>query len=230
MSSQRRASLGVRSFLSSLRLFVVLAFVLFASAGTFGYWEAWLHLALQAGSMAMSNLYLLRYDRALLERRLAVEEQGESEPVHRLFFNLLRLAGIALPLVAGLDHRFGWSQVPVAVVIGASLVFALGSLVVVLVFRENTHASSIIEVTPLQTVITSGPYRLVRHPMYAGVVLMMAATPLTLGSYVAELFLLPLCALLAMRILAEERLLASKLPGYADYMSETRSRLLPGVW
>lgn len=230
MHSDQKARLGMRSFFSSLRLWLVLALVLFVSAGTLAYWEAWLHLGLQAASMTASNLYLLRYDRALLERRLAVEEKGESEPVHRLFFNLLRVAGIALPLVAGLDHRFGWSQVPVAVVLVASLVFAAGSILVVIVFRENTYASSIIEVTPLQSVVKSGPYRRVRHPMYTGILLMMAATPITLGSYVAALFFLPLCGLMAMRIFAEERLLAAELPGYAAYMSETPSRLLPGVW
>jgi protein-S-isoprenylcysteine O-methyltransferase Ste14 len=224
------ASLESRLWRSNLREFGVQAVVLFGAAGTFRYWQAWTVFALRLVPVLVTNVYLIRGDRVLLRRRLAIEEEGEREGVHKAFFVLLLLLGLTMLVVAGLDRRFGWSAVPVPVVLGACLAVSAGLFVVSWVFRANTYCSSVIEIRAEQTVVSTGPYHLVRHPMYTGVLLSAAAMPLALGSYVAAAFVAPLCAIFVMRILAEERFLSAELPGYAEYMNVTRKRLVPCLW
>jgi protein-S-isoprenylcysteine O-methyltransferase Ste14 len=223
-------SLESRLLRSNVRQFGVQAVTLFAAAGTFRYWQAWTVLALHIVPVVFANVYMIRRDRELLRRRLAGEEEGEKETVHKVFFALLLLVGIALHVVAGLDRRFGWSHVPLPMVLGACAASTAGGFLIYRVFRENTYCSSVVELREHQTVVSSGPYRLVRHPMYAGVLLGAGAMPLALGSYVAAVFLLPLVALLVVRIRAEERFLSAGLSGYAAYMRATPRRLVPGVW
>jgi protein-S-isoprenylcysteine O-methyltransferase Ste14 len=173
---------------------------------------------------------MLRHDRDLLRRRLAVEEVGETETVHKVFFALIVVIGIALMLVAGLDRRFGWSHVPLPVVLCACAAVTAGMFLVYRVFRENTYCASVVDIHDHQTVVSTGPYHLVRHPMYSASILAVGAMPLALASYVATVIVVPFVALLVMRIRAEERLLTAKLPGYAAYMRATPKRLVPGIW
>jgi protein-S-isoprenylcysteine O-methyltransferase Ste14 len=224
------SSLESRLLRSNVREFVVQAVVLFAAAGTFRYWQAWTVLALRILPYALANSYMIRHDRELLRRRLAIEEEGEKETVHKVFFALIVLLGLALNLVAGLDRRFGWSEVPLPVVLGACALSTAGLFLIYRVLRENTYCASVIEICDHQTVVSTGPYRLVRHPMYSATLLGAGALPLALGSYVAAVSVLPLVALLVIRIRAEERFLSARLPGYADYMKTTQKRLVPGVW
>ncbi len=230
MTRASDASLESRLWKSNAREFGLQAVVLFAAAGTLRYWQAWAVFALRLVPVVVTNLYMIRKDRELLRRRLAIEEEGETETVHKVFFALLLLVGAAMLVVAGLDHRFGWSDVPLPVVLGACATVCAGMFVVSWVIRTNTYCSSVIEIRARQTVVSAGPYRLVRHPMYTGILLSVAAMPLALGSYRAAIFIAPLCALLVVRILAEERFLSTGLPGYAEYMNETRKRLVPGLW
>jgi protein-S-isoprenylcysteine O-methyltransferase Ste14 len=224
------ASLESRLWRSNVREFGVQAVVLFAAAGTLRYWQAWAVFAARIVPVVMTNLYMIRKDRELLRRRLALEEEGETEGVHKVFFALLLPIGLAMLFVAGLDRRFGWSAVPLPVVLGACVAVSAGMFVVSWVFRANTYCSSVIEIRAQQTVVAAGPYRVVRHPMYTGLLLALAAMPLALGSYCAEVFALPLGALFVVRILAEERFLCAGLPGYTEYKSATRKRLVPRVW
>ena len=224
------SSLESRLLRSNAREFGAQALVLFAAAGTFRYWQAWTVLAVRVVPYIFANVYLIRHDRELLRRRLAVEEEGEKETVHKVFFALIVLLGLALPFVAGLDRRFGWSHVPLPVVLGACAVHTGGIFLIYRVFRENTYCASVIEIREHQTVVSTGPYRLVRHPLYSSTLLLVSAMPLALGSYVAAVFVLPLVALLVMRIRAEERFLSNGLPGYAAYMQATPKRLIPGIW
>jgi protein-S-isoprenylcysteine O-methyltransferase Ste14 len=224
------ASLETRLWRSNVRQFGLQTIVLLAAAGTLRYWEAWTVLALQLVPVAVANVYLIRHDRELLRRRLAIEEEGEKETVHKVFFALLRLLALALFVVAGLDRRFGWSHVPLPVVLGACAALTAGQFLIYRVFRENTYCSSVVELREHQTVVSTGPYRLLRHPMYSAVLLGASAMPLALGSYVAAVSIVPLVALLVVRIRAEERFLSSALPGYAEYTKTTPNRLVPGVW
>jgi protein-S-isoprenylcysteine O-methyltransferase Ste14 len=230
MTKSSEASLEFRTHRGTVGPIAVAAIALFASAGTFRYWQGWAYVMFQLGSMTATNLYLLRHDRDLARRRLAVVETGESARVQKMFFALLRPLALGMLVVAGLDHRLGWSTVPLSVVLAGCLGLASGSLLIFRVFLENSHASSVIEVGTEQAVVATGPYRSVRHPMYSGVLLGTLATPLALGSYVAALFFFPIALLFVVRLLAEERHLAGALRGYDAYMRETRKRLIPGVW
>lgn len=208
----------------------IVSVVLFASAGTLRFWNAWLYLALQFAWLEGGAAYFLRRDPALCERRLTQDEQGEKETTQKIIIAVVRALGLAMLAVAGLDRRFGWSAMPLWAVAAGVALFAAGGAFVYVVFAENSHTSSIIEVDPSQTVVSSGPYSVLRHPFYAGTLLMGLGTLLVLGSFWAALLLPPGWALLAARILAEERFLARELPGYSEYMARTRRRLIPGVW
>ncbi len=225
-----RADAHTRLWVHTAKFLSLIAVILFAAAGTARFEAAWLYLALQLAGTVATNLYLVRRDPALLARRLKLEEEGEPDGLQRRLMALSRVLGAAMLVIAGLDRRFGWSHVPGSVVAAGALGFTLGSLLVLVVFRENSFTSSIIEVGDEQPVVETGPYRRVRHPMYAGVLAMGLATPLLLGSYWAELTLVPASVLLVVRLRAEERFLAERLGGYAAYMKRTPTRLIPGVW
>jgi protein-S-isoprenylcysteine O-methyltransferase Ste14 len=208
----------------------VVGAVLFVSAGTVRFWDAWLYLLFNLGWLTVTGSYFLKKDPALVERRLTQDERGEKEVVQKRIMAVFRVLGVMTLVLAGLDHRFGWSALPGWVVAAGCALFVAGAGVVFAVFAENTYTSSIIEVDAVQTVVATGPYRVLRHPMYAGTLLMGLATPLMLGSYWAFLLLPPGWALLVARIVAEERFLSRELRGYAEYMRRTPKRLIPGVW
>jgi protein-S-isoprenylcysteine O-methyltransferase Ste14 len=204
-----------------------LALVLFLPAGTLAYWEAWAYLTIVFIPAAFVGTYLLRHDPAFLERRMHTREQQAPQKAIIKLSALWFLLAFILP---GLDHRIGWSDVPVPVVLAADILVLLGYGVIVRVFRENRYASRVIEVAEGQYVISSGPYAVVRHPMYVGVILMYLASPVALGSWWALLPALLIVPLLVIRILNEEKVLAEGLPGYSEYMQKTRYRLIPGIW
>jgi protein-S-isoprenylcysteine O-methyltransferase Ste14 len=199
----------------------------FIPAGTLAYWEAWLYLAILFIPMLFVLFYLLRNDPELLERRMRF---GEKEKTQKRVINLSLLWFLLAFIIPGLDFRFGWSSVPVIVVLVAALFVLLGYIMVFLVFRENTYASRVIEVAKGQKVIDTGPYAIVRHPMYIGAIVMYVLSPLALGSWWAVLFALPIIPLLVVRILNEEKVLSQDLPGYVAYCQKVRYRLLPGIW
>jgi protein-S-isoprenylcysteine O-methyltransferase Ste14 len=216
--------------INAARFLGAVALLLFASAGTLRFWQAWLYLALNFAWLRATGWYFLAKDPALVERRLTQDERGEAERVQRIIMAIFRALGCITLVVAGLDHRFRWSKAPVLAVFVGAVLFVSGAAVVFVVFARNSYTSSIIEVDAAQTVVTTGPYRVVRHPMYAGTLLMGLAMPLLLGSYWAALPVPAGWVLLAARILAEERFLRRHLRGYPEYTAQTRSRRLPGVW
>ncbi|HZO11978.1 MAG TPA: isoprenylcysteine carboxylmethyltransferase family protein [Polyangiaceae bacterium] len=203
---------------------------LFASAGSLAYWNAWLYLALQTLTMGATNTFLYYRDPQLLDRRLASEEAGERDPVQRWVLRVLRVAALAMLIAAGLEWRLGDRTTPIGIVLLGAVLIAAGAALIVRVFVESTYTSSVIEVTDGQRVVSTGPYRWVRHPMYVGVVVMGFGTPLALGSLWAALVIPPMFAVLVLRIVREERFLRAHLPGYDAYIRSTRARLVPGIW
>jgi protein-S-isoprenylcysteine O-methyltransferase Ste14 len=204
-----------------------LGVLLFLPAGSWDYWQAWAYLATLFTPMTFVLVYLLRHDPELLERRLKAKEPVAAQ---RLAVSLGGVGILGSLLVAGLDQRFGWSHVPVAVVVAALVVVLLGYGLFFLVLRENSYAARVVEVAEGQRVISTGPYGVVRHPMYVAVILMFLATPVALGSWWA---LVPAALLLpgmVLRTLDEEAQLRTGLPGYAEYCAKVRHRLIPGVW
>jgi protein-S-isoprenylcysteine O-methyltransferase Ste14 len=222
--------MAARSIAGLLFLLLVLGVALFAPAGTLGYWQAWLYLAVFGASAGAITLHLWNHDPQLLERRLRAGPTGEQRPIQRLIQSVASVAFLAIYVVAAFDNRFGWSHVPGVVSVVAEVFVAIGFAIVFLVFRENTYTAATIEVASGQSVISTGPYGVVRHPMYAGALLLLAATPIALGSWWGLLLFAPICLVIVWRLLDEERFLTTDLPGYAEYCANVRWRLVPAVW
>ena len=206
---------------------LILATVFFVTAGTFDYWQAWLYMAVLFTPLLVALIYFYRRDPAFLERRIRSREPRVRQRTAIGASALILILAYVLP---GLDQRFGWSHVPVSVVLAADLVSLLSYLGLLLVLRENRFAARTVEVQAGQHVISTGPYGIVRHPMYLAAIVMYLAGPVALGSYWAVLPGLLLPIVLAMRLLDEERLLAEELAGYRDYQTRTKFRLIPGIW
>ncbi len=219
--------LGLRLFLSLVGLFTVFVLCFFLPAGTWNYWQAWLYIAVLVLPMLYVMTWLVRNAPDLIERRLNFRERRqEQKKIIYLSYPFFLLMFI-LP---GFDRRFGWSQAPVWAVLLADIIILIGYGIVFLVFRENRYTSRVIEVAQNQQVISSGPYAVVRHPMYVGVLLMYFFTPLALGSWLGLIPALSLFPTIVTRIIDEEKALAQDLAGYSTYMQKVKYRLLPGVW
>ena len=142
----------------------------------------------------------------------------------------MSLGFVALIVVPGLDHRFGWSQAPAIVALAGDALVAAGFYVIYLVFKANSFASSTIGVAEGQNLVSTGPYAIVRHPMYAGALIYLLGTPLALGSYWGIAVLALMTPILIWRLVDEERVLEQRLPGYSDYKRKVQYRLAPGVY
>ena len=211
-------------------LFAALAAALFGPAGTLDYWQAWVFLAVFAAAGALVTVDLARRDPALLARRVQAGPAAEPTPRQKWIQALATLAYLAVFVVAGLDHREGWSRVPLAAVIAGDALVVLGMFVVFRVFRANTFTSAVVEVDRDQQVVSTGPYAVVRHPMYAGALVMMIGVPIALGSWWGLVPVAAMVAVIVARLVDEENLLAIQLPGYAEYRRRVTHRLVPRVW
>jgi protein-S-isoprenylcysteine O-methyltransferase Ste14 len=223
-------NLIVKSFLGLIFLDLVLALALFLSAGTMAFWQAWVFLAVWTVCVILITAYLIKYDQKLLTSRVQAGPVAETQKIQQVIQGFASLFFIGIFIVAGLDFRFHWSVEPPVVSWISNGFVVLGFFIVFLTFKENSYTSAIIEVAEQQKVVTSGPYRLVRHPMYAGAILLLLFAPLALGSWVALPFPLPLILVVAIRSVEEEKFLRANLAGYADYCLKVRYRLVPYIW
>jgi protein-S-isoprenylcysteine O-methyltransferase Ste14 len=216
-----------------IRFVLMLIFIggaLFLSAGTLHYWQGWLYLAVSLCAMTILFTYFIQHDPALLERRFKGHREGETSIVQKTARLAMQLSFLGILVVSGLDHRFTWSHLPIPIVLAADFLVALSWMIFFFVFRENSFTSSVIEVDQEQRVVSTGPYRLVRHPLYSGAALYCLSTSLALGSLWTLLFGLIMVAALLLRLTDEERFLCLHLPGYTEYRTQTRSRLIPGIF
>jgi protein-S-isoprenylcysteine O-methyltransferase Ste14 len=221
---------NVKAFIGSFTLLVITAAVLFGSAWTLDYWQAWVFLIAFFGSAFAITIYLMKMDPALLERRITVGPTDEKETSQKIIQSLAQASFLLVIIFPVLDHRFGWSIVPPYVNIAGDILVVIGFYIVFLVFKENTYASALVEVTTGQKVIATGPYAWVRHPMYIGALILLIGTPLALGSWWGVLTIIPITAVIIWRLLDEERVLARDLSGYLEYKRQVRCRLVPFVW
>src|SRR6516162_5087910 len=214
--------LHLRAWLGLVVLAMVIGLLLFVSAGTIGYWQAWLFLAVFLGTSLLITIYLMKKNPALLERRLRGGPTAEKENTQKviMFFNSIGFIGLLV--VSALDHRFGWSAVPPYLVIAGDILILTGFYIVFLVYKENPFSSATIEIAQGQKVISTGPYALVRHPMYAGGLLYLPGMALALGSFWGLLVLAAMVPFLLWRLFDEERFLSKHLPGYTDYRAKVR--------
>ena len=211
-------------------LILVMGAMIFAAAGSFDYWQAWLFLTCYFAASLMVSLWLMRNDPALLERRMRGGPFAEGERNQKIIMTITSLGFIAGLVVPGFDHRFGWSHMPGAIAILGAALHLAGWLGILAVFRANTYAAATIRVEAGQKVISTGPYAVVRHPMYATALLMIFGIPVALGSWWGLLVFVALLPALAWRMIDEERVLVRDLAGYADYRAKVRWRLIPYVW
>jgi len=218
----------IRMSVPKLLMLVALLLVLFfLPAGTWDYWQAWVYMLVLLLPMSLVIPYLIKHNPELIRRRMNFKERRTEQ---RKIIYLSYPFFLLMFLLPGFDRRFGWSSAPTWVVIAADILILIGYGIVFLTFIENTYASRVVEVTEDQQVISSGPYAVVRHPMYVGVLLMYFFTPLALGSWLGLIPALALFPTIILRILDEEKALAQDLPGYTEYMLMTPYRLIPGVW
>jgi protein-S-isoprenylcysteine O-methyltransferase Ste14 len=205
----------------------VVALIILLPSGKWDYWQGWMYLATIFIPMFFVFAYLLKNDPALLERRMHMREK---EAAQRKIISLSYIYFLAAFIMPGLDARFGWSLMPPLLsIIADAFVFA-GYMIFVWVLTVNSYLSRVVEVDASQKVVSTGPYAIVRHPMYFGVSLMYIASPLALGSYWALIPTLFIVPLLIARIRNEEEVLLRDLPGYAEYRHKVKYRLLPGIW
>jgi protein-S-isoprenylcysteine O-methyltransferase Ste14 len=223
-------SLQQKAFGGLAILFLVMASLLFAAAGTLRYWQAWVFLAIYFGSSLAITLYLTRKDPALLSRRMTGGPFAEKELVQKIIMWLTSIGFILLMVLPAFDHRSAWSHVPASVVLIGDGLVLLGWLGIYFVFRENSFASATIVASADQRVISTGPYALVRHPMYAAALVMLLGIPLALGSWWGVLVVIALVPALVWRLIDEERFMARNLPDYVEYQNTVRYRLMPLIW
>ena len=224
MNTRREA---LRKVLLRIPGFLLIGVIFFLPAGTLAYWQAWVYLGIIFIPMLFVLVYFLRVDPHFLERRMRMREQEQAQKKIIALSTVFLLLAFLLP---SLDRRLGWSQVPVWLVILADGLVLLSYGLVFLVFRENRYASRVVEVEDQQQVISSGPYSLVRHPMYLAVGVMYLVSPLALGSWWALIPAAAILPVLVFRTLNEEKVLQRDLPGYTDYMQRVRYRIIPAVW
>jgi len=203
------------------------ALIFFVPAGSLRFSKAWVYMGLLFLPMFFNVLYFMKRDPALLERRLRTREREREQQVLVRLFGLFMLAGLLIP---GFDFRWEWSRIPGYLVLIADAVVLSGYGLFFLVMKENTYLSRTVDIDAGQRVITTGPYAVVRHPMYAGVLLILLFTPIALGSWWALIPMIPLPAILVWRIRSEERILTRDLAGYDAYRRTVPNRLIPFVW
>ena len=204
--------------------------MLFWPAGTFTYWQAWVFIAVFVVATMVPTIYLaVKYPDAL-RRRTRSGPFAETRVVQKLINIGIIIAVVAAGVVGGLDHRFGWSAVPIAVVVLGNALVVIGLSIAELVVIQNNYAAATITVEKDQPVVSTGLYGLVRHPMYVGALIMMVGMPLALASYWALLTIIPGVLVFAARITDEEKALRQDLDGYEEYTGKVHYRLVPGVW
>ena len=175
--------LNIKAFGGLLFLLLVMGALLFIPAGTLAYWQAWVFLAVYFAASLAITLYLMKKDPELLERRMSGGPAAEKETTQKIIMSFVSLGFIGLFVLAGLDHRFAWSHMPPSAALAGDALVVLGWIGIFFVFRENAFASATIELAPDQKVISTGPYALVRHPMYAGGLVMFLGISIALGSW-----------------------------------------------
>ena len=223
--------MNIKLFFSALTKFllglVLVGVLLFLPAGSFSYTGGWIFISLLFIPMLVLGAVLLIKAPELLEKRLSAKEEESTQKGVVAASGLLFFVGF---VIAGLDHRFGWSHVPMWLVIVSSVILLASYALYAEVMRENAYLSRTIEVQEGQKVVDTGLYGIVRHPMYAVTVWLFLSIPLVLGSFWSLLCFLPYPIIMAVRILNEEKVLTEGLDGYADYKKKVKYRLVPFIW
>lgn len=209
---------------------LLLGLLLFLPAGTFNYWQAWAFIVVFMITISVFGIYFSVKDPELMERRKQAGPAAEQSTLQKIVATIAFTGLFSLFIVGGLDHRFGWSHMPSFVAWAGDALVVVSFFLYYLVFKVNSFGASNIRVEENQKVVSTGPYALVRHPMYSVGVLFFIGIALGLGSWWALAVLVIAIPVLVIRILDEEKLLAKDLPGYTEYEQKVRYRLVPYLW
>jgi protein-S-isoprenylcysteine O-methyltransferase Ste14 len=219
-----------KAVIAILRTFVLLVAAIFLPVWTFRWWQGWACLVAFFVPASVITVWVAKHDPALLERRLKAGPKAEKERGQKIVQTITAVAFLADFVIPAFDHRYGWSRVPAYATIVGDLMMLIGFWITFIVFRVNSFTSGIIEVAEDQKVISTGPYSVVRHPMYTGGLIMLFGIPLALGSWWGMMVNVPLTAAIIWRLLDEEKFLRANLNGYAEYRQAVKYRLAPLVW
>lgn len=225
--SSKKGTLLFRTIINFLMGVVMVGVLLFAPAGTFLFWNAWLFLALLFVPMLIIGIYLWLKQPDLLAKRLSSKEKESEQKQVILMSAVVFVAGF---VVAAVDFRFGWSQLPIWLVVVASVLLVISYGLYAEVMRENAYLSRTVEVQENQKVIDTGLYGIVRHPMYSATILLYLSIPLVLGSIYSFLIFLMFPFVIAKRISNEEAVLEKGLDGYTSYKQRVKYKIIPFIW
>ena len=206
---------------------LLVGLLIFLPAGTLAYTYGWLLMGLLFGPMLIAGFVMLARSPEFLKKRLDAKEKQATQKGVVAVSGLMFIAGFVL---AGLDFRFGWSAMPTWVVVTASVLFLVSYALYAEVMRENAYLSRTIKVEEGQTVVDTGMYGIVRHPMYAVTILLFVMIPLVLGSWYALIAFAFYPAVIVVRLKDEEELLTRELPGYCEYKQKVKYRIIPFIW
>lgn len=219
-----------RTLISAAAGLLVFGALLFLPAGTLGYWQAWVFLAVFTVSTMVPSLYLAIARPDVLARRMRAGPAAETRPAQRWAITLTMTVFVSLLVFSALDHRFGWSNAPLWSVAAGNLAVLVGMTITQVVVLQNSFAGANIRVEAGQSLVSTGLYGIVRHPMYTGGLILMAGMPLALGSCWGVLLSVAALPALVLRIRDEEAMLGSQLTGYPQYTRQVRYRLVPYLW
>jgi protein-S-isoprenylcysteine O-methyltransferase Ste14 len=227
MGTDKNRQLLFQTIIRMVMFPVFMGLLVLLPAGTWHYPEAYIYFASLTLPLVMAMTYFYRKDPSLLEKRMKTKERRGAQKVFVLFASLSIIGAFVVP---GLDRRFGWSGLPLWIPLIADGFVLLGYLFILYVFKTNTFASRVVEIQQDQKVVTSGPYAVVRHPMYTGMIVLYMASPVALGSLWGLIPAALLIPMLVFRIRNEEALLREELAGYEDYCQNQKYRLIPLLW
>lgn len=213
------------------QLLAILSTLIFLPAWTLRYWQGWVFLVVFFGACAAMSVWLVRNDPALAERRIRGGPRNEQSRAQKIIQVLVTVTFSAMIVIPVLDHRFGWSRaVPLWAAIFGDVFVALGAYVIFLVLKVNSFAASTIRVESDQHVVSTGPYAIVRNPMYSGILILNLGAPVALGSWWGLLTIVPTALVFGWRLLDEEAFLVKNLAGYPEYCAKVKYHLVPLVW
>ncbi|MHC1740164.1 MAG: isoprenylcysteine carboxylmethyltransferase family protein [Anaerolineaceae bacterium] len=221
---------NLRSILSLVLILVLMCGLLFLTIGSFHFWQGWVFWGVIGVCSLLITIYMLKFNQSVIGELMKSAPTDKTQRNQRTLTILAILFFVGLIVVPGLDHRYQWSHVPLAVSLVADRLLVLAFFIIFRTFRENRNTNGVDAETKEPKVITTGPYRLVRHPMYTGALLMLLFAPLALASWVVLPFSLPLIVIIVVRALEEEQFLHANLSGYTEYSQKVRYRLIPLIW
>ena len=217
----------IRANNMSIATALITGALIFIPAGSLRFWNGWLFLAVFFVPWFFSIFYLGVKDPELLKKRSNLKEKNRTQMSIQVISFIIYIVMLVIP---GLDHRFGWSRIPVLLIWLSAAATLAGFIMCIIVMRQNSYASRVIEIQDGQKLIDTGLYSFVRHPMYLSLIILFVFSPLVLGSFFGLILAVLIPTLLVIRILNEEKVLREGLPGYREYAQKVRYRLIPLIW